>query len=102
MFTYTDISHGYIITRAAAEAAGTVMILSTLSTTSLEEVRRGAPNCLLWYQLYVYRNRSLTESLVKRAVQAGYSALVLTVDAPVFGLRIADVKNNFSLPPNLK
>ncbi|XP_049523410.1 uncharacterized protein LOC119452977 isoform X1 [Dermacentor silvarum] len=93
---------GEVGTAKAAEAAGTVMILSTLSTTSLEEVRRGAPNCLLWYQLYVYKNRSLTESLVRRAVQAGYSALVLTVDAPVFGLRIADVKNHFSLPPNLK
>ncbi|KAL3234768.1 hypothetical protein MRX96_022535 [Rhipicephalus microplus] len=61
-----------------------------------------APNCLLWYQLYVYQNRSLTESLVRRAVRAGYSALVLTVDAPVFGLRVADVKNNFSLPAGLK
>ncbi|KAK8766338.1 hypothetical protein V5799_006879 [Amblyomma americanum] len=92
---------GEVGTAKAAEAAGTVMILSTLSTTSLEDVRRSAPNCLLWYQLYVYRNRSLTESLVKRAAKAGYSALVLTVDAPVFGLRIADVKNRFSLPPNL-
>lgn len=88
-------------TAKAAEAAGTVMILSTLSTTSLEDVRRAAPNCLLWYQLYVYRNRSLTESLVKRAVAAGYAAIVLTVDAPVFGQRIIDVKNRFSLPPNL-
>ncbi|KAH7942905.1 hypothetical protein HPB52_002267 [Rhipicephalus sanguineus] len=93
---------GEVGTAKAAEAAGTVMILSTLSTTSMEDVRRSAPNCLLWYQLYVYRNRSLTESLVRRAVQAGYSALVLTVDAPVFGLRVADVKNNFSLPPGLK
>uniref|UniRef100_G3MPB4 (S)-2-hydroxy-acid oxidase n=1 Tax=Amblyomma maculatum TaxID=34609 RepID=G3MPB4_AMBMU len=93
---------GEVGTAKAAEAAGTVMILSTLSTTSLEEVRKNAPNCLLWYQLYVYRNRSLTESLVKRAAKAGYSALVLTVDAPVFGLRIADVKNRFSLPPGLK
>lgn len=93
---------GEVGTAKAAEAAGTVMILSTLSTTSLEDVRRSAPNCLLWYQLYVYRNRSLTESLVKRAVRAGYSALVLTVDAPVFGLRVADVKNRFSLPPGLK
>nr|XP_037286719.1 peroxisomal (S)-2-hydroxy-acid oxidase GLO5-like [Rhipicephalus microplus] len=93
---------GEVGTAKAAEAAGTVMILSTLSTTSMEEVRRSAPNCLLWYQLYVYQNRSLTESLVRRAVRAGYSALVLTVDAPVFGLRVADVKNNFSLPVGLK
>lgn len=92
---------GEVGTARAAEAAGTVMILSTLSTTSLEDVRRAAPNCLLWYQLYVYQNRSLTESLVKRAVNAGYSAIVLTVDAPVFGQRIIDVKNRFSLPPNL-
>ncbi|KAG0416156.1 hypothetical protein HPB47_006666 [Ixodes persulcatus] len=85
-----------------AEKAGTVMILSTLSTTSMEDVRKAAPHAILWYQLYVFQDRELTRRLVKRAEQAGYSALVLTVDAPVFGRRVSDVRKRFSLPSHLK
>ncbi|CAN7995082.1 unnamed protein product, partial [Ixodes hexagonus] len=95
-------SDGEEATAKAAENAGTVMILSTLSTTSLEDVRKAAPNAVLWYQLYVFQDRNLTRSLVKRAEQSGYSALVLTVDAPVFGRRVSDVRKRFSLPSNLK
>ncbi|EEC08470.1 (S)-2-hydroxy-acid oxidase, putative [Ixodes scapularis] len=89
-------------TAKAAEKAGTVMILSTLSTTSMEDVRKAAPHAILWYQLYVFQDRELTRRLVKRAEQAGYSALVLTVDAPVFGRRVSDVRKRFSLPSHLK
>lgn len=89
-------------TAKAAEKAGTVMILSTLSTTSMEDVRKAAPHAVLWYQLYVFQDRELTRRLVKRAEQAGYSALVLTVDAPVFGRRVSDVRKRFSLPSHLK
>ncbi|CAN7993593.1 unnamed protein product, partial [Ixodes pacificus] len=78
------------------------MILSTLSTTSMEDVRKAAPHAILWYQLYVFQDRELTKRLVKRAEQAGYSALVLTVDAPVFGRRVSDVRKSFSLPSHLK
>ncbi|XP_070380599.1 uncharacterized protein [Dermacentor albipictus] len=85
----------------AAQDARTVMILSSLSTTSLEEVRRKAPRCLLWFQAYLFRDRSVTEWMVKRAARAGYSAIVLTADSPVVGHKLGPAKNRFVLPPNV-
>ena len=76
-------------------------MLSSWSTTSLEEVAEASGGGLNWFQLYVYRDRDLTESLVLRAERAGYKALVVTVDAPVVGKRLADARNQFSLPPHL-
>ncbi|XP_075526297.1 2-Hydroxyacid oxidase 1-like isoform X2 [Dermacentor variabilis] len=73
------------VIQTAAQGAGTVMILSSLSTVALEDVRAAAPGCLLWQQTYIFRNRSLTESLVKRAAACGFGAIVVTVDSPVFG-----------------
>ena len=55
-----------------------------------------------WFQLYVYRDRGVTKELVQRAVNAGCKAIVLTVDAPVGGLRERDVRNRFALPEGLK
>lgn len=57
---------------------------------------------LRWFQLYVYRDRTLTAKLVHRAGQAGYKALVVTVDTPILGRRLADVRNKFSLPAHLR
>ncbi|XP_077534953.1 2-Hydroxyacid oxidase 1-like [Haemaphysalis longicornis] len=88
-------------TARAARDAGTLMIVSTIATTSLEDVRDAAPDGARWFQLYVYKDRDVTRGLVRRAEKAGYTALVLTVDTPYFGQRIADVKNNFALPPGL-
>ncbi|CAG9865289.1 unnamed protein product [Phyllotreta striolata] len=85
----------------AAESLGTIFTLSTLSTSSIEEVAKAAPNAVKWYQLYIYKDRNVTRDLVSRAERAGFKALVLTVDAPVFGLRLADLKNKFSLPDHL-
>lgn len=76
---------GEIGTAKAAQDAGTVMILSSLSTVSLEDVRAAAPGCLLWQQTYIFRDRSITESLVKRAAARGFSAIVVTADSPVPG-----------------
>ncbi|HYU32237.1 MAG TPA: alpha-hydroxy acid oxidase [Thermoanaerobaculia bacterium] len=84
----------------AAGAMGTVMALSTLSTTAVEEVVAAASGPV-WFQLYVYRDRKTTEALVRRAEAAGCRALVLTVDAPVIGRRERDVRNRFHLPPGL-
>ena len=55
-----------------------------------------------WFQLYVFRDRGLTRSLAERAEQAGYEALVLTVDAPVLGRREKDIRNGFGLPPGME
>ncbi|KAL3182692.1 hypothetical protein MRX96_034603 [Rhipicephalus microplus] len=93
---------GEAATARAARDAGTLMIVSTIATTSLEDVREAAPDGRRWFQLYVYRDRDVTRALVQRAEQAGYSALVLTVDTPYFGQRLADVRNKLALPPGLK
>ncbi|KAM7300308.1 peroxisomal (S)-2-hydroxy-acid oxidase GLO3 [Ixodes scapularis] len=89
-------------TARAAEKAGTVMILSTLTTASLEDVRKAAPHAVLWYQLYIISDRELTRRLVERAERAGYSAIVLTVDSPTLGRKFSDVRGHFRLPSHLK
>ena len=91
---------GEIATVRAAGAAGTLMILSTLSTTSIEDVLAAATGPV-WFQLYVYKDREATKGLVQRAEAAGCSALVLTVDAQIWGRRERDVRNRFQLPPGL-
>ncbi|CAH1406690.1 unnamed protein product [Nezara viridula] len=86
----------------AVGRAGSVFILSTLSTSSIEEVAAAAPDTIKWFQLYVYKDRELTKKLVARAEAAGFKALVLTVDASAWGMRYADARNKFILPPHLK
>jgi len=101
--SFQQLAHpdGELATARAAHRAGTLMVLSTFSTVSLEEVQRAsaAPK---WFQLYVHKDRGLTRSLVTRAHLAGYQALVLTVDVPVLGRRERDLRNGFVLPPTLR
>jgi len=92
---------GELATAGAAERAGTVMILSSLSNTDIEAVI-DATEAPVWFQLYVYRDRPATEALVRRAEAAGAQALVLTVDAPRLGSRERDVRNHFHLPDGLE
>jgi 4-hydroxymandelate oxidase len=91
---------GELATARAAAAAGTLMCVSTMATTRLEDVAAAAPGAR-WFQLYVHRDRELTRALVRRAEAAGYGALVITVDTPVLGRRLADERNRFRLPPSL-
>jgi 4-hydroxymandelate oxidase len=91
---------GELATVRAAGDARTLMVLSTLSTTSVEDVVAAA-NGPVWFQLYVYKDRGATEALVRRVEAAGCKALVLTVDAPLMGRRERDVANGFALPPEL-
>jgi len=77
---------------AAAGAAGTIYTLSTLSGTSLEDVAAATPGPR-WYQLYLCGGREVASAAVERATAAGYSALVVTVDTPVAGLRERDARN---------
>src|SRR5258707_7647329 len=88
---------------AAARAAGaakSLMVASTMATRTLEETAAVATGPL-WFQLYVYKDRSMSEQLVRRAEAAGYRALVLTVDLPRTGRRERDIRNGFGLPPHL-
>ncbi len=83
----------------AAAAAGTVMCLSTLATSSPDEV--AATGAALWYQLYVPRDHGVARELCAQAAELGFRALVVTVDLPVSGRRERDLRSGFTLPPEL-
>jgi len=85
----------------AAGAAGIPFCLSTLGTTSIEDVRKVNPDGRLWFQLYVMREREISYGLVERAAKAGFDTLFFTVDTPVAGARLRDKRNGFSIPPQL-
>jgi 4-hydroxymandelate oxidase len=97
---------GEIATALAASKTGVGMVLSTMSTKSIENVAAARDQNISvapqWFQLYVHRDRGLTRALVERACSAGYQALCLTVDAPVLGRREQDKRNQFSLPSGLQ
>jgi isopentenyl diphosphate isomerase/L-lactate dehydrogenase-like FMN-dependent dehydrogenase len=92
---------GEAATARAAAAAGTIMCLSTATTTPPAAVAAAAPEGRLWFQVYVFERRSLTEELVAEAVEAGFSALVLTVDTPYLGRRERDIRVDFKIPEHL-
>jgi 4-hydroxymandelate oxidase len=94
-------SQGELATARGSAAASVTFVMSTLSNTRMEDVARVRTGAQ-WYQLYVYKDRGVTRSLVQRAEAAGFSALELTVDAPVLGQREADVRNHFHLPEGLR
>lgn len=91
---------GEVGTAKAAGAAGTIMAVSTFANCALEDVKVAASGPL-WFQLYIFRDRAVSASLVQRAEAAGYSSIVLTVDAPLLGRRGADVRNKFRLPADM-
>ncbi|GAA1670723.1 alpha-hydroxy acid oxidase [Kribbella yunnanensis] len=84
-----------------AQESGIPYALSTMGTTSIEDVAAAAPDARKWFQLYVWKDRDSGEDLVKRSAAAGYEALMLTVDVPVAGARLRDVRNGFTIPPSL-
>jgi isopentenyl diphosphate isomerase/L-lactate dehydrogenase-like FMN-dependent dehydrogenase len=85
----------------AAAAAGTVMVLSTLATASPAEVAAAAPGAPRWFQLYCFRDRRLTHALTQQAEEAGFQAIVLTVDAPRLGRRERDLRTGFVIPADV-
>lgn len=91
---------GELATARAASELETGMVLSTLSTTSVEDVS-AALTQPLWFQLYIEKDRGATKALVERVEQAGCRALVLTVDTPLLGRRERDIRNQFHMMPGL-
>jgi len=85
----------------AAAATGTLMCLSTLATATPAEVAAAAPDAPRWFQLYVFRDRGVTRALVEQAVEHGYGAIVLTVDAPRLGRRERDLRTGFRVPEKI-
>lgn len=86
----------------AAAAAGTVMVVSTMGTVTLEDVAAAAPGAPQWFQFYVHRDRGLSADLIRRAEAAGHQAIVLTVDLPLVGRRRRDEIHGFALPDDLE
>ena len=86
----------------AAAAAGTLMCLSTIATASPSEVAQAAPGGRRWFQLYCFRDRSVTQALIDEATDSGYEAIVLTVDAPFLGRRERDLRTGFEVPPGIQ
>jgi L-lactate dehydrogenase (cytochrome) len=93
--------NGEMLAARAAEAAGIRYTLSTMSICSIEDVR-GVITGPFWFQLYVFRDRGFSESVIERAKLAGCTALFVTVDLPLRGQRHADLKNGLEVPPRLK
>jgi L-lactate dehydrogenase (cytochrome) len=100
-FTRLMHTEGESAVGRVAERVGVPYALSTMGTTSLEALEAAAPGARRWFQLYLWRDRDASAALVSRARAAGYEALVLTVDTPVAGPRLRDVRNGFTIPPAL-
>ncbi len=93
---------GEVAMARAAAAAGTVMSLSTIATARPSEVAAGAPGGRRFFQLYSFRDEAVTRALMEEAVESGFEAILLTVDAPVASLRERDQRTGFTIPPEVR
>ncbi|HTR74509.1 MAG TPA: alpha-hydroxy acid oxidase [Solirubrobacterales bacterium] len=93
---------GEVAMARAAATAGTVMCLSTLANTRPADVAAAAPGGRRWFQLYPFRDAGVTRALMAEAVDAGFEAVVITVDAPPGGNRERDVRSGFTLPAEVE
>ena len=100
-FTRLMHAEGEVAGATAAAAAGIPFALSTMGTTSIEDVAAAAPTGRHWFQLYLWKDRERSMALVERAALAGFDTLLVTVDVPVAGARLRDVRNGMTIPPTL-
>ena len=100
-FTRMANSEGEIAGAGAAGGAGIPFTLSTLGTTTIEEVMAANPLGRNWFQLYLWKDHDRSVALVDRAAAAGFDALLVTVDVPVAGARLRDKRNGLTIPPQL-
>lgn len=100
-FTRMMQTEGEVAGARAAGRAGIPFALSTMGTTSIEDVKAANPLGRNWFQLYMWKDRDRSAALVERAVAAGYDTLLVTVDVPVAGARLRDIRNGMSIPPAL-
>ena len=86
----------------AAAATGSLMCLSTIATADPREVCEAAPDGRRWFQLYLFKDRGVTMALAEEAIECGFKAIALTVDAPRAGRRERDIRSAFVIPPELR
>ena len=92
---------GELATARACAAAGTLMCVSTITTSRHAEIRDAAPGAPRWQQVYILADRGRTEAHLAEAAGCGYSAVVLTVDTPYWARRERDLRLGFRIPPDL-
>ncbi|KTC90678.1 alpha-hydroxy-acid oxidizing protein [Fluoribacter dumoffii] len=92
---------GEVSTAKAAGFCGIPMVVSSMSNRSLEDIAHFSSNENLWLQVYIFKNRELTASLIHRAEKSGYKAILITVGVPITGKRDRNIRNPFVLPPEL-
>jgi len=100
-FTRMMHAEGEIAGARAAAKYGIPFTLSTLGTTTIEDVAASAPHGSNWFQLYMWKDRDASMALVERARAQGVKNLLLTVDVPVAGARLRDVRNGLTVPPTI-
>jgi hypothetical protein len=100
-FTRMMQTEGELAVGRVAQRNGLPMGLSTMATTSIEDLAAAAPDARKWFQLSVWHDRGAGEDLMNRAWEHGYDTLLLTVDTPVAGARLRDVRNGLTIPPAL-
>jgi L-lactate dehydrogenase (cytochrome) len=100
---FTRLMHtdGELAGARVAAAVGIPFSLSTLATAAIEDIAAAIPQGRRWFQLYMWRDRDRSMALVRRAAEAGFDTLLATVDVPVAGARLRDVRNGMSIPPAL-
>lgn len=100
---YHTLAHsdGEVATAAATGAAAVPLVVSTFAGRAFHDIA-AVTTAPLWLQLYCFRDRGVTRALIERAVEAGFEALVLTVDTPRLGRRLRDERNGFRLPPGIE
>jgi isopentenyl diphosphate isomerase/L-lactate dehydrogenase-like FMN-dependent dehydrogenase len=97
---FQQIAHeeGEVAMGRGAAAAGTLMCLSTVATSTPADVAAAAPGAPRWLQIYVFRDRAVSDDVIAQALESGFSALVLTADLPVYGIRHRETRTGFESP----
>lgn len=97
---FQQIAHeeGEAAMARGAGAAGTLMCLSTVATASPADIAGAAPGAPKWLQIYVFRDREVSDKVIEQALESGFSALVLTADLPVYGIRHREARLGFAAP----
>ena len=100
-FTRMMNTEGEVAGAHAAARFGIPFALSTMGTSSIEDVKAANPTGRNWFQLYMWKDRDRSMALVDRAARAGFDTLVVTVDVPVAGARLRDQRNGMTIPPSI-
>ena len=97
---FHQIAHeeGELATAKGAAAAGTLMCVSTVATATPRDIAEAAPAAPRWLQIYVFQDRGVSDGVIEQALEAGFTALVLTADLPVYGIRHREARTGFEAP----